>query len=75
MDKEKHMVNEDIFKGKWNQFKGKVKQQWGELTDDDLNRISGKRDEIVGLVQERYGWDKARAESEFERFLESNKDW
>jgi uncharacterized protein YjbJ (UPF0337 family) len=69
------MLNEDIFVGKWNQLKGKVKQQWGDLTDDDLDRISGKRDEIVGLVQERYGWDKARAESEFDRFLESNKDW
>jgi uncharacterized protein YjbJ (UPF0337 family) len=69
------MLNEDIFAGKWNQLKGKVKQQWGNLTDDDLDRISGKRDEIVGLVQERYGWDRARAESEFDRFLESNKDW
>lgn len=62
-------MNQDIFEGKWNQFKGKVKQQWGELTDDDLNRISGKRDEIVGLVQERYGWERERAESELDKFL------
>ncbi len=69
------MLNEDIFEGKWNQFKGKIKQQWGDLTDDDLDRISGKRDEIVGLVQERYGWDRARAESEFDRFMQDQKSW
>ena len=69
------MLNEDIFEGKWNQLKGKVKQTWGELTDDDLDRISGKRDEIVGLVQERYGWDRARAESEFDRFMQDQKTW
>ena len=69
------MLNEDIFEGKWNQIKGKIKQQWGDLTDDDLDRISGKRDEIVGLVQERYGWDRARAESEFDRFMQDQKSW
>jgi uncharacterized protein YjbJ (UPF0337 family) len=63
------MLNEDIFKGKWNQMKGKVKQQWGKFTDDDLDRISGKRDEIVGLMQERYGYDRARAESELDNFV------
>lgn len=67
-------MNDDIFGGKWNQLKGKIKQQWGELTDDDLDRISGKRDEIVGLVQERYGWERERAESEFDEFLKG-KDW
>lgn len=64
------MLNEDIFQGKWAQLKGKIKQQWGDLTDDDLDRISGKRDEIVGLVQERYGWERAKAESEFDRFMQ-----
>ncbi len=67
-------MNDDIFGGKWNQLKGKIKQQWGELTDDDLDRISGKRDEIIGLVQERYGWERERAEAEFESFLKG-KDW
>ena len=46
-------MNDDIFMGKWNQVKGKVKQRWGQLTDDDLSRISGRRDEIIGLIQER----------------------
>lgn len=62
-------MNEDIFQGKWKQFKGQVKQQWGKLTDDDLDRISGKRDEIVGLIQERYGWDRRRSEQELNTFL------
>lgn len=62
-------MNEDIFEGKWYQLKGKVKQHWGKLTDDDLNRISGKRDEILGLVQERYGWERERAESDLDEFL------
>ncbi len=68
------MLNEDIFEGKWTQLKGKIKQQWGDLTDDDLDRISGKRDEIVGLVQERYGWERAKAESEFDRFMQ-DQSW
>lgn len=63
-------MNEDIFMGKWSQLKGKIKQQWGDLTDDDLDRISGKRDEVVGLVQERYGWERERAEAELDTFLE-----
>lgn len=67
-------MNDDIWMGKWNQVKGKIKQQWGELTDDDLNRISGKRDEIVGLFQERYGWERERAETEFDTFLKGG-DW
>jgi uncharacterized protein YjbJ (UPF0337 family) len=67
-------MNDDILSGKWNQLKGKIKQQWGDLTDDDLDRISGKRDEIVGLVQERYGWERERAEREFDQFLEG-QNW
>lgn len=52
--------------GKWKQLRGNVKQWWGKLTDDDLDRIDGRRDELIGLVQERYGYarEKARAEVE-----------
>lgn len=64
-------MNEDIFQGKWNQMKGKLRQQWGKLTDDDLDRIQGHRDEVLGLFQERYGWERERAESELDRFLET----
>ena len=48
-------MNADQFKGKWVQFKGEVKKQWGEFTDDDLLQIEGNYDKFVGRVQERYG--------------------
>ena len=46
--------------GNWKQVKGKVKEQWGKLTDDDLDRIAGKRDQLEGKIQERYGIEKDR---------------
>lgn len=63
-------MNWDQVKGNWKQVSGQVKQQWGKLTDDDLTVVSGKREELVGRVQERYGIAKEEAEkqvSEFER--------
>lgn len=51
----------EILEGNWNQIKGKVKKQWGKLTDDDLTVIKGEKDELIGRLQERYGYDKARA--------------
>ncbi len=62
-------MNDDILKGKWNQLKGQVKRQWGKLTDDDLNMIEGTHDEILGLMQERYGWERNRAETEWSDFI------
>lgn len=62
-------MNSDILEGKWNQVKGKVRQKWGELTDDDLTRIAGRRDELVGLIQERYGRTRAEAEREVNEFM------
>ena len=55
-------MNWDPIEGKWMQVKGRAKEKWGKLTDDDLSRITGKRDQMVGLVQERYGHAKADAE-------------
>lgn len=57
----------DILQGNWKQMKGQVKQWWGDLTDDDLTKIDGKRDKLVGALQERYGYAKERAESEVNR--------
>jgi uncharacterized protein YjbJ (UPF0337 family) len=57
-------MNWDQIKGNWNQFKGRMKQQWGDLTDDDLTQIEGRRDELVGRLQARYGYAKERAEDE-----------
>ncbi len=52
----------DITKGNWKQAKGKVKEHWGRLTDDDLDVIEGQREQLVGRIQERYGIEKAEAE-------------
>ena len=55
-------MNNDTMKGNWNQFKGKVKEQWGKLTDDDLDVIDGQRDQLIGRIQEREGLDRDLAE-------------
>ena len=56
-------MNKDEAGGNWKQFKGKVKEQWGKLTDDDMTIIEGKRDQLVGKIQERYGYQKDQAET------------
>lgn len=62
-------MNSDVLEGKWKQLKGKVQQKWGDLTDDDLDRVSGRREELVGLIQERYGYARQEAEEEVDNFL------
>ena len=62
-------MNDDVFKGKWKQLKGNIKEWWGDLTDDDLDRIEGRRDKLVGVLQERYGYTRERAEDEVNRRL------
>jgi uncharacterized protein YjbJ (UPF0337 family) len=57
-------VNWEQTKGKWNQMKGAVKKQWGKLTDDDLTVIAGRRDQLVGKIQERYGIAKEEADKQ-----------
>jgi uncharacterized protein YjbJ (UPF0337 family) len=64
-------MNWDVLKGNWKQFTGKVKQKWGKLTDDDLTAIAGKRDELVGRLQQRYGYEKDQAERELDAFTRS----
>jgi uncharacterized protein YjbJ (UPF0337 family) len=56
-------------KADWGQVKGRVKQKWGKLTDDDVMTIGGKWDELVGRLRERYGYEKDRAEKEVDEFL------
>ncbi len=68
-------MNEDTMKGNWKQFKGKVKEQWGKLTDDDLDVVEGKRDQLVGKVQERYGHSKDDAEKQVKDWETSNPDY
>ena len=57
-------MNWDTIAGNWKQFQGKVRQQWGKLTDDDLDVIAGKRDQLEGKIQERYGLAKDKARSD-----------
>jgi uncharacterized protein YjbJ (UPF0337 family) len=57
-------MNWDQIAGNWKQFKGTVKEKWGKLTDDDLEVIEGKKDQLVGRLQERYGYTKEQAEKE-----------
>ena len=55
-------MNWDIIQGKWKQGKGSVKEKWGDLTDDDLDRMDGSKDQLAGKLQEKYGWTKDEAE-------------
>lgn len=66
-------MNDDILSGLFKQLRGKMKQAWGVLTDDDLDQIDGKRDALVGKLQERYGWTKSDAEARLDRFLRDNE--
>jgi len=61
-------MNWDQIKGNWKQFTGKAKEKWGKLTDDDLQVIGGKRDQLVGKIQERYGIAKDEAERQVDDF-------
>jgi uncharacterized protein YjbJ (UPF0337 family) len=61
-------MNWDQIQGKWKQSAGVVKQKWGKLTDDDLTVIAGKKDELVGKVQERYGIAREAAEKQVDEF-------
>jgi uncharacterized protein YjbJ (UPF0337 family) len=54
--------------GNWKQLMGKVKEKWGKLTHDDLKVAAGKREQLVGLLQKKYGYDRARAEKEADDF-------
>jgi uncharacterized protein YjbJ (UPF0337 family) len=64
-------MNWDRIEGNWKQFKGKVQQQWGKLTEDDLDVVAGKRTELAGRIQERYGVGKDQAEREIDSWLSS----
>jgi uncharacterized protein YjbJ (UPF0337 family) len=62
-------MNWDRIEGNWTEFKGKVKQQWGELTDDDLDVVNGKREELEGILQKRYGYERDRTRQDVDRWL------
>ena len=66
-------MNWDQIQGDWKQMTGKVKEKWGKLTDSDLTVIAGKRDQLAGLLQQRYGYVKEQAEKELDEFLKGLK--
>jgi uncharacterized protein YjbJ (UPF0337 family) len=63
-------MNSDVFSGQWKQMRGRVKEWWGQLTNDDLDVIDGRVDRLSGKLQERYGWAKERAEEEIANRLD-----
>ena len=62
-------MDSDRIKGSWLQLKGKVKEQWGKLTDDDLTAIDGQREQLEGKIRERYGYEKDRVRSDVDAWL------
>jgi uncharacterized protein YjbJ (UPF0337 family) len=67
-------MNTNRLEGQWQQLKGEIRSRWGKLTDDDLERISGNKDKLIGVVQEKYGyvWDEAR--DMVDRYLDESGD-
>ena len=67
-------MNKDIVSGNFKQLKGKIKQQWGKLTDDEIDQMEGNADILAGKIQERYGVTKDEAEKQAKEFRKNN-DW
>jgi len=65
-------MNKQEIIGNWNIAKGKIKEQWSDLTDDDLLKIEGKTDQLIGTIQKKYGITKEQAEKDFAKFSKSN---
>lgn len=62
-------MNWDQVQGKWTELKGRAKVKWGKLTDDDLDVVKGRRDELIGRLQQRYGYAREQAEQEVDEFV------
>jgi uncharacterized protein YjbJ (UPF0337 family) len=65
-------ATQDILLGRWHELRGQVRQKWGKLTDDDFTRLSGKTEELVGILRQRYGYGEAQAEKEIHDWLRSH---
>jgi len=61
-------MNRDQIEGKWKELKGEVKRQWGKLTDDDMAQLDGTKDKLVGVVQQRYGYEREQASRDVDEF-------
>ena len=67
-------MNSDQLEGKWKQVKGEVREKWGKLTDDDMHIVAGRREQLIGRVQERYGLAKEEATRQVDAFVKSIDD-
>ena len=67
-------MNSDQLEGKWKQVKGEVREKWGKLTDDDMQIIGGRQDQLIGRVQQRYGIAREAATKEVDAFLKQLSD-
>jgi len=70
-NRESTEMNWDELEGKWKQYKGQVREKWGKLTDDDIHVIAGRREQLVGRLQERYGIAKQEASRQADEFLKA----
>ena len=68
-------MNRNRFKGRWKQFGGKVKEQWGRLTNDPQREFAGRRDQLAGRIQEQHGIAKEESERQLTDFLDRNRNW
>ena len=66
-------MNEDTFKGQWLQMKGKIREQWGKLTDDDVDQIQGRSEQLIGKLQNRYGIARDEAQRQFDAWMQSSR--
>jgi uncharacterized protein YjbJ (UPF0337 family) len=69
-DVRRNAMNRDVLKGQWTQLKGKVREQWGKLTDDEIDQVQGNAEQFIGKLQERYGHSREQAEKDVDRWLE-----
>ncbi|MES2998972.1 MAG: CsbD family protein [Pseudomonadota bacterium] len=67
-------MNADELKGKWEQIKGKLREKWSKLSDDDWQHVKGDKEKMVGKIQEKYGIAKDQAEKELRDFFNKDKD-
>ena len=68
-------MNRDRLAGKWTQFSGRVREQWGRLANDRLSVVAGKHDQLAGKHQEQYGIYREEAKRQLKEFLRRNRDW
>jgi uncharacterized protein YjbJ (UPF0337 family) len=64
----------DVLKGRWQQFKGEMKIWWGDLSDNDIEKVEGDREKLIGVLQEKYGWDRHETEKEIDIRTKEFKD-